>query len=614
MTQEIIPDRQTVQSCLSKKTYFVDFYQREYVWSKNTVDILLRDIFYAFEISYEEHKDEELTEEVLELYNWYYMNVFITNKVNSKVYIVDGQQRLTTLTLIATKLYHLITDETLKDLLKDCIFTKDMFKGNVFCIDNEKRKDVMESILDNVPYTEPIKNKTEETLLGRFKDVSRFIDDKQMDEDKLRAFCMYFLRKLVMVELSVEKDDTPMVFEVINDRGEALKPYEILKGKMVGLLSKNDTQAYSEKWDKAMLQLPDMQDNFLGDYLKSRFVTSSNTKLEAALSNLYHRYIFDVNDIAQELSFRRTDANHIKNIKNFIDNELTYYAALYAKIRSNKDEYLKYDNEINDLSMQYQNIMAACTINDPRENEKIQVLAAEMDRFWMLLNLNGVYDSNEFQDKCYRISQQLKDAELESYRSIYDNMLTDTIRLKRGIEGEVSLLDYNSFTKKNYTNMNTRMLRYFLARIEQYISKETSIDMQNSVSDISKKTGKITGYHIEHILSHNETNRSYFQSDEEFEEKRNQLGGLLLLMGINNISSGNEEYEDKLKTYSNGLMWGHSLCEEFYHSNLNFTKFNEKLQKEYGVSFKPYQKFDKEALEERSKLLYQLVKIIWEVE
>lgn len=614
MTQEIIPDRQTVQSCLSKKTYFVDFYQREYVWSKNTVDILLRDIFYAFEISYEEHKDEELTEEVLELYNWYYMNVFITNKVNSKVYIVDGQQRLTTLTLIATKLYHLITDETLKDLLKDCIFTKDMFKGNVFCIDNEKRKDVMESILDNVPYTEPIKNKTEETLLGRFKDVSRFIDDKQMDEDKLRAFCMYFLRKLVMVELSVEKDDTPMVFEVINDRGEALKPYEILKGKMVGLLSKNDTQAYSEKWDKAMLQLPDMQDNFFGDYLKSRFVTSSNAKLEAALNNLYHRYIFDVNDIAQELSFRRTDANHIKNIKNFIDNELTYYAALYAKIRSNKDEYLKYDNEINDLSMQYQNIMAACTINDPREDEKIQVLAAEMDRFWMLLNLNGVYDSNEFQDKCYRISQQLKGVELESYRSIYNNMLKDTIRLKRGIEGEVSLLDYNSFTKKNYTNMNTRMLRYFLARIEQYISNETSIDMQNSVSDISKKTGKITGYHIEHILSHNETNRSYFQSDEEFEEKRNLLGGLLLLMGINNISSGNEEYEDKLKTYSNGLMWGHSLCEEFYHSNLNFTKFNEKLQKEHGISFKPYQKFDKEALEERSKLLYQLVKIIWEVD
>jgi len=31
------------------------------------------------------------------------------------------------------------------------------------------------------------------------------------------------------------------------------------------------------------------------------------------------------------------------------------------------------------------------------------------------------------------------------------------------------------------------------------------------------------------------------------------------------------------------------------------------------VAFKPYIKFDKDALEERSRLLYQLVKIIWEV-
>ncbi len=614
MAQEIIPDRQTVQSCLSKRTYFVDFYQREYVWSKNTVDILLRDIFYAFEISYDEHKEEDLTEEVLELYNWYYLNVFITNKVNSNVYIVDGQQRLTTLTLIATKLYHMIDDDNLKDLLKECIFTKHMFKGNVFCIDNDKRKDVMECILKNEEYKQPYKNKTEETLVARFKDICKFIDDKEMDENKLRAFCMYFLRKLVMVELSVEKDDTPMVFEVINDRGEALKPFEILKGKMVGLLSKNDTQAYSEKWDKAMLQLQEMQDVFFGDYLKSRFVNSSNTKLEASLSNVYHRYIFDVNDIAQELCFRRTDSHHIKNIKNFIDYDLTYYSTLYAKLRQNKDIYLRYDNEINDLSMQYQNILAACSINDPKEDDKIQVLSKEMDRFWMLMNLNGVYDSNEFQDKCYRISQKLRGEDIENYRTIFNDMLIDTIRRKKNITGDVSLLDYNSFIKRNYTNMNTRMLRYFLARIELYISQETGIDMQNNVFEISKKTGRVTGYHIEHILSHNETNRSYFQSDDEFEEKRNLLGGLLLLRGLDNISAGNEEFKDKLKTYSNGPMWGHSLCDDFYHANLNFTNFNARLQKQYGVSFKPYSVFDKVALEERSNLLYQLVKIIWEVE
>ena len=102
MAQEIIPDKQSVLTCLKQKVYYVDFYQREYVWTKNTVEVLLNDIFYAFEISYKEHKDEEMSQEVLEKYNWYYLNVFITNKVEGKVFIVDGQQRLSTLTSVSS--------------------------------------------------------------------------------------------------------------------------------------------------------------------------------------------------------------------------------------------------------------------------------------------------------------------------------------------------------------------------------------------------------------------------------------------------------------------------------------------------------------------------------
>ena len=40
----------------------------------------------------------------------------------------------------------------------------------------------------------------------------------------------YFLQRLVLINLNVEKTEVPMVFEVINDRGVRLKPYEILKG------------------------------------------------------------------------------------------------------------------------------------------------------------------------------------------------------------------------------------------------------------------------------------------------------------------------------------------------------------------------------------------------
>lgn len=87
-----------------------------------------------------------------------------------------------------------------------------------------------------------------------------------------------------------------------------------------------------------------------------------------------------------------------------------------------------------------------------------------------------------------------------------------------------------------------------------------------------------------------------------------------MLKGRSNISSGNEEYADKLKTYSNGLFWGHALCADFYHANLDFKDFNKNLENKTGVKFEDIAEFNKEALDKRTRLLFELVKIIWEVD
>ena len=94
MAQQINPAQHSVEGCLSKRTYAIDFYQRDYVWTKQTVMVLLNDIFYTFNLSYELYKNATLTKEVLEKYSWYYMNIFITNNISGKCFIVDGQQRL----------------------------------------------------------------------------------------------------------------------------------------------------------------------------------------------------------------------------------------------------------------------------------------------------------------------------------------------------------------------------------------------------------------------------------------------------------------------------------------------------------------------------------------
>lgn len=615
MQQTIDPRNQTVESCLKNKSYYIDFYQREYVWSKETVEILLRDIFYAFELSYEQYKDAELSQEILEKYNWYYLNIFITNNIEGKVYIVDGQQRLSTLTLIAAKLYHATKNEDLRDTLKDCIYGKDKWKSSVYRLDHEKRKIIMDCILKGTERPAQFKNKTEETLIARYDDISDYIDKKEMNEKKLDTFICYFLERLVLVELGITKDDTPMIFEVINDRGEALKPFEILKGKLVGALDKHDTEKYSDMWDTSISRLFNIEDEFFIDYIKSRFIFKRNSKLETAINKAYHRYIFEVNEIADSLAFRKTDEQQIANIKRFINENLDYYSKLYAKIRANadKDEFLLYNNSILALSGQYQIILSACEVNDPLEKEKIHYITKEYDRLFILLTLNGVYNSNSFQEISYSLNEKVRGMPIEQYRHIFDETIIEAVKERRGIQNVISVLDYPTFLKASYTNIDKRSLRYFLARIEKFICDRLQREMNNDVHYIATKTGYRTGYHIEHILSHNETNLKYFDNEEDFESKRNMLGGLLLLKDQDNISSGNEEYEDKLKTYSAGLVWGHTLCSDFYHTNKKMDEFNAYLQETCGHQIQSISKFNKEALYERCELLFNLVKLIWEV-
>ena len=511
MAQNIEPYRQTVQACLKDKTYYIDFYQREYVWSTETVKVLLDDIFEVFEQSYLPVKDAEMTPDVMEKFNWYYMNVFITNKINNKTYIVDGQQRLSTLTLVCTKLYHLSNDKDLKDLLLPCICGKN-WKTNEYRIDNAKRKKAMDSILNETEFLLPYQNQTEQTLINRYADISAYIDKKNMDEKELEAFIYYFLNKLVLVELSIDnQDDTAMVFEVINDRGEALKPFEILKGKLIGALPKSDTDKYSEMWDTSLQRISKVEDQFFINYLKSRFIFKRNSDKENLINNAYHRYMFDDKEDAKALGFRKTDANRIFSIKKFIEEDVVYYSRLYAKIIENKDEFLKYSNEIHKLDGQYQLILSACKINDSEEDEKIHLIAKEYDRLHMLLRMNGIYDSNDFHSISYSLNEKLKNLPITDYRTVFNDAIIARINEATNATNISSVLDYNRFSQIGYgKNIDQTALYYLFARVENFICSKINQEAEHDVYYMSIKHSNVNGYHIEHIFSDNDENKAFF--------------------------------------------------------------------------------------------------------
>ena len=336
------------------------------------------------------------------------------------------------------------------------------------------------------------------------------------------------------------------------------------------------------------------------------FTGKPETKGEAVKYDTknYHRAIFNIKKIELE--------HNDVNIKKFLQSEFNYYTKLYTKILkyfTQYDESYKYVyfNSLTEMDTQFLLILSACSVDDENEDEKIKIISQEVDKFYVLSQLQRSWDSNKFSEYVYQISNEIREKDIGKIKEVFSNYLKKFITEKRAIETS----DEFSYTlfKDTGIGLSPRFKRYFFARIEYFIATNTNMKMKQDISDLVTKTGSVNGFHIEHILSFNEENLGFFNNDEEvFENERNRLGGLLLLKGKDNISSSNELYNNKLQTYANTLYWNETLKEDTYKSKLDF----DYLTKKYNLNFEPYNTFGKEELEKRHKLLYEISNIIWQ--
>lgn len=612
---DVTPDKQNIDTVFSNKTYYIDFYQRQYKWTEEPVKRLLDDIFYKFNLEYTRFKDNDIEiDKLIEKYSWYYLNTYVTNSVEGKLYVVDGQQRLTTLTLILIKLRHLAKqfNSELENWISNKIVGHTGYKKE-FWMNHEQHKSTMKALYDGEKLEEIDTSSgiTAVNMVKNYKIISEFLDKQLTDKHKFECFAFYFLRRLVLINLNVEQTDVPMVFEVINDRGVKLKPYEILKGKLLGQIDKEELEELklNELWDEQINKInnlfEDEVDDFFIYYLRAKF---ANTVGEARkFDKNYHKTIF-TEEIDKVLQLHHNP----KSVKSFLMNDFKYYSDLYYKLltfyNEPNDEFIHvYYNRLNDMDSQFLLILSSCNLNDPNENEKIKCISYEVDRFYTLLQLQKGYDSNDFNEAIYEISKKIRgNDDLNYIRKVFDEHLTKLLSENRGVQTSTPL-NYSLF-KDTGIELNKRFKRYFFARIEKFIADNTNMKMKHSLYDLVANTGAVNGFHIEHILAVNAENLQAFGNDEErFERERNRLGGLLLLKGKDNISSNNESYSNKLKSYANTLYWNETLREDSYKSKLDFANMISK----YNLNFRPMNTFGPKELEERHKLLFDMIKIIW---
>ncbi|TDO82992.1 uncharacterized protein DUF262 [Flavobacterium chryseum] len=296
---DISPDKQNIDRVFSNTTYYIDFYQRQYKWNEEPVKRLLEDIFYKFNEEFKKHKDSDIPlEQLITKYSWYYLNTYVTNVIDGKIYVVDGQQRLTTITLILIKLKHLAESQKseLTDWVKNKISGHAGFKKE-FWMNHEAHKIAMQGLLDglasdSIDVTSGI---TAQNMVSNYQSISKWLDNELSGNlYKLESFIFFFLNRLVLINLAVEQTEVPMVFEVINDRGVKLKPYEILKGKLLGQIEKDELiqLKLNDIWEDQVKKINDFKEDEIDEFFN--YFLKGNLADTRGLAQKFDRIIIEL--------------------------------------------------------------------------------------------------------------------------------------------------------------------------------------------------------------------------------------------------------------------------------------------------------------------------------
>lgn len=615
----IAPIPQNIEQVFSSTTYYIDFYQRQYKWSKEPVERLLDDIFYKFNQDYQKIDPSLAPDLAGGRIGFYFLNTYVTNTINGKVFLVDGQQRFTTITLILIQLYHLgkTFNSELTDWIKDRIYGTSGAKKN-FWLQHQNHLPAMDGLLNGLPFSDiPIKSGvTAKNMVENTKFIRSWLENELKTVHQFDTFIYYMLRNLEIVKLEVMQTDVPMVFEVINDRGVRLKPHEILKGKLLGQVDKQELELLklNELWEKQINMVGvantgtenDEIDSFFETFIRSKIVPTRGTAEKYTFRN-YHRILF-TGEVEDYFKLNRNAGR----TKQFLQNEFIYYTNLYSRIRTLRSSFHKdypylYFNQLNDLTGHFLLIMSACKLNDPEENEKIKIISYQYDRIFAMLHLQKAYINNIIADLIYTIGNEIREIPTVQIAPVFEKHLLAALSEIKDVT-ITEAFNYNYFKDVGYADLPTRFNRYFFARIDHFIASEANLQMHQGFDNLVRNNGYVNGYHIEHILSHNEENLQLFGNDPEvFERERNRLGGLLLLKGNTNQSIGNETYAERIGAYIQGLYWNATLHSDTYHGNIDLRHFIQK----HGIALRPMDTFGPAELEERHKLLAQMVQIIW---
>lgn len=598
----------SIAEVLDDKKYTVDYFQREYKWEERHIEQLVSDLTSSFLNEYKpEHKRKDI-----ENYNSYYLGPFVVSVKDGQRSIIDGQQRLTSLTLLLIYLNNLQKELGITEKLESLIFSE-KYGEMSFNIQVDERITCMESLFKTGEY-EPTEADDESTqnMAARYSDIENAFPD-EIKNGVFPYFIDWLKYNVVLVEIIAYSDENAYtIFETMNDRGLNLTPTEMLKGFILSKFENSKKrQKANELWKASMQELhsydKDEDQRFIQAWFRAQYAEtirpgkagSKNEDFEK-IGTRFHSWFRD------NLNKVKIDQDDSEAFQDFIEKDFTFFLNAYKHVLSAERKltdtlqhvfYIKRWGIANSLS--YPLLLAPLKTTDNSDciTEKMDIVARYIEAFVVRRSINfRKFASSSIRYTMYTLVKEIRNTEVQELKAILKRKLDEMEEPWKGIQNF------------RLHGQNRAFVKFLLSRITSFIEQKSGF---NSTFEKYYHNPGGKSFEVEHIWADKFFNhKDEFEQESDFQEYRNRIGALVLLPRGTNQSYGAKPYNDKLKHYIKENLLVQSLCPLTYQNNPNFLSMKNRL----NLPFKAHENFKKTDIVDRQNLYQAICESIWGAE
>jgi hypothetical protein len=609
----------TVREVLESQKYGIDEFQREYRWGQKNIQELLDDLETRFQGSY--RPDHPRTQ--VRHYDSYFLGSIIINERDGLRYIVDGQQRLTSLTLLLVFVHHLQSEQqgvAHVDITR-CIFSE-QYGQRSFNMQIPERLDCLSALFTRGQLAlAEVADESVRNMVERYDDIRSEFPDS-LRGAVLPYFIDWLLDRVELVLITAPSDeDAYAIFETMNDRGKPLSPADMMKGYLLSQISdSSQRQGTNLLWRQRTLELhsfgPEEDSEFIKTWLRARFAETIRGREAGAVNQDFERiggpFNKWVRDRRQQLGIAVPSGAY-----RFVNELFDRYSAHYVRLRQAAADYQRdldvvYFNAINNFTLQYPMMLAPVTSDDSVDNanRKFRIVGRYIDILLVRRAVN--FMRSGYSTMSYNAFTTILGLRGLSPRELAERLITRLNDMNESLMGTqdqqrhgIADFGLNQFSKRH--------IFYMLARMTAYV--ETLSGKADRFAEYVGRTGG-QPYEIEHVLANDfERESAGFDSEADFQNWRNSFGALVLLPRDANRSFGSLPYwtgipdrDDKYRHFTRENLLVRSLTREAYEREPGFRRFLE----ETGLPFRSHDApFRKEDITARLHLYQSLCERIW---